>query len=1096
MARFPRQALSAWPIAVVVAVGLALTAALHVAMQQEVHEDARERFERHVQRLEAGVQRRIALATYGLKGLRGAYVATGRLDGAEFRAFVASRDLDREFPGVRGFGFIERVFRPEVPGYVEAARREGPPDFDVRTAGNADDLYVIRYVEPIQRNLAARGFDVGSEARRREAIERAARTRAEALTAPVTLLQDEQRGKGWLLFLPVDAATRSGAGTRHVGFVYAPIVAAEILGSLTHRYGEEVRFELSDGGELVFTSTPAGGTQTVASGAATPLFTSSRGFAVGGRDLVLTISSTPTLERHAVSQLPGAMAALGVALTGLLAFAMWLLVNGRRRSEAMAAAMTANLRRMKLVLERTENAVFGMDVDRRINWINEGFTRLTGYTEEEALGRRPAELLAHPDADPAVLEVLHEGRKRCEAVRVEILNRAKDGSSYWVETEVQPIRDDRGELQGFMEIALDITDRKRAEASLRASEDLMRIVTDNIPGRVSYWDSEERCRFANRMYYESFGKEPTEVLGRTTLEVFGPGRHEALRERIDAALRGEEQQFELQETDAFGRDRTMQVHYMPDRDGDRVRGFFVLALDITELKQARDAAQHANAAKSEFLANMSHEIRTPLNGIVGMASLLLDTDLTPEQRKRAELIDGSAQALAALINDVLDLSKIEAGQMAVETIPLDLHRLLEELAALFDMRARDKGLEMRFELDRGVARNVLGDPVRIRQVLTNLLGNALKFTSQGWVGLAVTTAATRGVKWVQFTVADTGIGIPKDRQAKLFERYVQADTSVTRTYGGTGLGLSIVVRLCELMGGTIAFESEPGQGTVFTVTLPLEPAHTAPRRSRYQDLSNTTRPLRILLAEDNPTNQAVALGMLKKIGQQDVTVVDDGLGAVERGLASHFDIVLMDCNMPELDGYDATRRLREGGCTSAIIAMTANAIKGDRERCLAAGMDDYLTKPITAQQLADALERWSSSFDWDRDVPQDEPERFGTRDGEPPVAFNRVDFSARFGADEELARAALQSFEQHTPEVLRRLRTAIADERADAIALAAHSLKGSGSMVGADLLAGIAATIEHDARNGAPVALDDRLESLQSAFDAYCADARAAFPPG
>lgn len=1090
MASPPRVVLPAWwSIAVVTAVGLALSAFIHAAMRGEIRDSARERFDRHVQRLEASVQRRVAQTAYGLRGLRGSYAATGRLDARQFQAFVASRDIDREFPGVRGFGYIERVARADLAAYVAAARREGPADFEVRTAGSADDLYVIRYIEPISRNGPARGFDVGSEPRRREAIERAARTGAESLTGPITLVQDMQRGKGWLLFLPV-----RGPDHQPAGFVYAPLVAAEILGSLTRLYDEEVRFELSDKGELLFASSPAPAAGADGSAAAPALFAATRSFNFGGRDLVLAVSSTPALDRHAASWLPAAMAALGIALTALLALAMWLLLNSRRHSEALAAAMTADLRRMKLVLERTENAVFGMDVHHRIDWINEGFTRLTGYTEAEALGREPDELLAHPDCDPAALGVLLEAFRTQQPARVEILNRTRDGSSCWVETEIQPIRDEHGELLGFMEIALDITDRKRAEETLRASEDLMRVVTDNIPGRVSYWDAEQRCRFANRVWFESFGKEPADVLGRTLLEVFGPERHEALRARTEGALAGDEQQFELRETDAAGRARTMQVHYIPDRAGGRVRGIFVLALDITELEQARDAAQRASDAKSEFLANMSHEIRTPLNGIVGMSTLLLDTALTPEQRQRAELIDGSAQALAELINDVLDLSKIEAGQMAIERIPLDLHRMLDELAALFEFRAQDKGIGMRLAVDPDVPRNVLGDPVRLRQILTNLLGNALKFTSSGWIGLSATTSNRLGTSWLRFSVADTGPGIPLDQQQRLFERYVQADTAVARRYGGTGLGLSIVANLCRMMGGGIEFDSEPGQGTVFTVSLPLEPAGDLPRPSRYQDLADTSRPLRILLAEDNPTNQLVATGLLRRIGQEDVTVVGDGAAAVEQALRTHFDIILMDCNMPVLDGYGATRKLRAGGCSAAIIAMTANAIKGDRERCLEAGMDDYLTKPISVSQLADALGRWSSSSFAEVDLPAVAAGRAGGDGAAPPAAFNRADFESRFGASKELARAALQSFAQHTPVVLRRLRAAVEQARPDAIALEAHSLKGSGSMVGADRLVAIAAAIEHEAREGVASGLDERLDSLQSAFDAYCAEVREAFP--
>jgi PAS domain S-box-containing protein len=660
------------------------------------------------------------------------------------------------------------------------------------------------------------------------------------------------------------------------------------------------------------------------------------------------------------------------------------------------------------------DGVITIDASGLIVDFNPACERLFGYPADEVVGRNVKMLMPSPyqdEHDRYIENHRTTGQRKIIGIGREVTGLRKDGTTFPMELSVGQISE-RGQ-RAYVGVIRDLTARARLEQTLRDSEAQHRAVVETAVDGIIIIDSLGTVRIYNPACAMMFGYEADEVIGHNVKmlmpspyfdehdtylqnytktgerKIIGIGRQVIGRRKdgttfpmelsVGEMRMGGNQFFvgvlrditqSKQSDAALRRSRTElqeRVAELESTRDDLQRQESEMASLASQASQARDAADVANQAKSEFLAMVSHEVRTPMNAIIGFARMLCDARLPAPHNDRARMIERAGEALMTILNDILDLTKIEAGRLELESVAFSLSDKLKMMEELWLAPAREKGLYLRTSVEEGSPDTVMGDPARVRQVLFNLVNNAIKFTKEGGVTVKVNARERIGDRLLlRFEVTDTGIGVPRDKQTTIFEAFTQADSSTNRRYGGTGLGLNICKRLLEVMGGEIGVVSEPGQGSTFWFTFPCEEADApiAEESAPTSEFELASAALNVLVAEDHPLNQSMIRVMLEAVGHR-VDIVETGVQAVNAVQSKAYDVILMDISMPEMDGVQATRAIRqlkgpEGQVP--IIALTANAMKGDREKFLGAGMSDYLSKPIHIRQLLGALERQRTQF--------------------------------------------------------------------------------------------------------------------------------------
>lgn len=628
-------------------------------------------------------------------------------------------------------------------------------------------------------------------------------------------------------------------------------------------------------------------------------------------------------------------------------------------------------RRISVVASANENGVLFTDAEGKIFWTNEGFVRLTGFNKDEIIGKTPLQVgegpLSKSEALLSMVTAFFEGR----SFNVELIHYKKDRSWFWARITGQAMLDTDGRVVQYFAIIEDITYEKEIEQTLKLKEEKYRSIIANMNLGLLEVDDEEKIQFANQSLCDMSGYPLKELLGKKASTLFTKEeRQEYIESKNELRKKGISDAYEVCLKNRSGETKWWLISGAPryNDNGDLV-GSIGIHLDITqqkllelELIEAREQAESSVNAKQMFLANMSHEIRTPMNAILGMTNQLGKTKLTQDQHFYLNTIHSAADNLLIIINDILDLSKIDAGKLTLEKIGFEPKTVLSRVMQVMVHRAEEKGLNfINSFCDTKLSAILMGDPYRLNQVLLNLISNAIKFTQKGTVDITCTVLEDAINKQsISFTVSDTGIGMDESFAKNLFDKFSQEDSSIIRKYGGTGLGMSISKELIDLMDGNIQVKSKKGVGTSISIVIDFDKGNIEDLPFKEIVATDTTllQGKKILVTDDNEMNQLVAATILLNYGAE-ITEAFNGAEAIEKIKETAFDLVLMDVQMPVMDGIEAVKIIRETiDKNLPIVALTAYAINGDNQKCIAAGMNDYLSKPFEESQLLNIVSKW------------------------------------------------------------------------------------------------------------------------------------------
>lgn len=739
--------------------------------------------------------------------------------------------------------------------------------------------------------------------------------------------------------------------------------------------------------------------------------------------------------------------------------------------------------RFALAVRGTNDGIWDWDLKTNEVYYAPRFKQLLGYSDAEMKNLfSEFEVRLHEEDREHVLAALKAHQEQQVPYDVEYRLKCKDGMYRWFRARGSALRDADGHPYRMAGSITDITEQKNSIHALARSEERFALAVRGTNDGIWDWDLRTGEVFFSPHWKSMIGYQDEE-LGNdfTTFEqLLHPDDHDRVMTTLNDYLAGNTPkysvEFRFRHKDGSWRWILARGRALRDTNGKpyRMAGSHT---DVTErkhdeeeLREARQAAEAANSAKSVFLANMSHEIRTPMNGIIGMGELLLDTKLDDSQRQYLEMLTQSADSLLELLNDVLDFSKIEAGKMELDAHEFDLGRIVNETVQAMSVRAFQKRLVLLHHIAPAIPARLIGDDGRLRQILINLIGNAIKFTHKGGVTIEVgVESETADTVVLHFLIKDTGIGIPEDLHERIFEAFTQAESTTTRRYGGTGLGLAICRDLVSLMEGRIWVESEPEAGSTFHFTASFgrtSGISIKPVSSRVEPVITAHASLNVLVVEDGHANQIVCARMLEKRGHV-ATLASNGQEAIDFFKSEQLDAILMDVQMPGMNGFAATAVIREieqrDGGHVPIIAMTANALKGDRELCLAAGMDDYLAKPLRSAELFRVLERFSR-------VPMARKpvETAHASPAQTPTPLVPFDFAAfrESAGDEKLMRKLIAIFPEDSQKYLRKAEKALASGKSKPLYEAAHSLKGMLGVYAAPKACHLAAELSEYAHAG------------------------------